>query len=67
VVEGAAPENYRGFPANVTKTSLGVALGSDYFLLRSPGAPPTADQYRARRNELAAENMAAGPPRKETP
>lgn len=65
VVEAPAPENFRGFPASVSKTSLGVALGSDYHLLKQPGLPPTADQYRNRRHELVARNMASGPPRKE--
>jgi 5-oxopent-3-ene-1,2,5-tricarboxylate decarboxylase/2-hydroxyhepta-2,4-diene-1,7-dioate isomerase len=66
VVEGPSPENHRGFPATVTKTSLGVALGSDYHLLKAPGAPPTPEQYRLRRDELTARNMASGPPRKES-
>jgi 5-oxopent-3-ene-1,2,5-tricarboxylate decarboxylase/2-hydroxyhepta-2,4-diene-1,7-dioate isomerase len=66
VVDGAAPDHHRGFPATVTKTSLGVALGSDYHVLKEPGAPPTPEQYRARRAELVARNMASGPPRKET-
>jgi len=62
VVEGPAPENGRGFPATVTKTSLGVALGSDYHVLKRPDQPPSAEQYRAARVELIAQNMAAGPP-----
>lgn len=66
VVDGAAPESHRGFPATVTKTSLGVALGSDYHVLKAPGEPPTPAQYRARRAELVTRNMASGPPRKET-
>lgn len=65
VVERSAPENYRGFPAMVTKTSLGVALGSDYHALKAPGAPPTPDQYRAQRDVLIARNMASGPQRRE--
>jgi 5-oxopent-3-ene-1,2,5-tricarboxylate decarboxylase/2-hydroxyhepta-2,4-diene-1,7-dioate isomerase len=65
VVESGAPENFRGFPATVTKTSLGVALGSDYHLLKKPGAPPTPEEYQRARNELIARNMASGPPRKE--
>jgi 5-oxopent-3-ene-1,2,5-tricarboxylate decarboxylase/2-hydroxyhepta-2,4-diene-1,7-dioate isomerase len=65
VVEGPAPENFRGFPATVSKTSLGVALGSDYHALKQPENPPTAERYRAARSELTARNMAAGPPRKE--
>ncbi len=65
VVEGPAPENHRGFPATVTKTSLGVALGSDYHLLKKPENPPTPAQYREARSELIARNMASGPPRRE--
>jgi 5-oxopent-3-ene-1,2,5-tricarboxylate decarboxylase/2-hydroxyhepta-2,4-diene-1,7-dioate isomerase len=65
VVEGPAPENGRGFPATVTRTSLGVALGSDYHVLKRPGAPPTAAQYQAARASLIAENMARGPERKD--
>jgi 5-oxopent-3-ene-1,2,5-tricarboxylate decarboxylase/2-hydroxyhepta-2,4-diene-1,7-dioate isomerase len=61
VVEGPAPESGRGFPATVTKTSLGVALGSDYRVLRKPGPPPTPDEYREARNALIADNMARGP------
>jgi 5-oxopent-3-ene-1,2,5-tricarboxylate decarboxylase/2-hydroxyhepta-2,4-diene-1,7-dioate isomerase len=65
VVEAPAPDNHRGFPATVTKTSLGVALGSDYHVLKRPEQPPTPEQYRAARVELIAKNMTAGPPRKE--
>ena len=65
VVEGPAPENRRGFPATVTKISLGVALGSDYHLLKKPEQPPTPEQYREARAELIARNMASGPPRRE--
>jgi 5-oxopent-3-ene-1,2,5-tricarboxylate decarboxylase/2-hydroxyhepta-2,4-diene-1,7-dioate isomerase len=65
VVEAPAPENHRGFPATVTKTSLGVALGSDYHVLKRAGEPPTPEQYQAARAELIAKNMAAGPPAKE--
>lgn len=65
VVEGPAPESFRGFPATVTKTSLGVALGSDYHVLKQHQNPPTAEQYRAARAELIARNMAAGPPHRE--
>jgi 5-oxopent-3-ene-1,2,5-tricarboxylate decarboxylase/2-hydroxyhepta-2,4-diene-1,7-dioate isomerase len=65
VVEGPAPENHRGFPATVTKTSLGVALGSDYHLLKKPENPPTPARYREARAELIAKNMASGPPRRE--
>lgn len=57
VVEGPAPENFRGFPATVTKISLGVALGSDYRALKQPGQPPTAEMYRANRERLIADNM----------
>jgi 5-oxopent-3-ene-1,2,5-tricarboxylate decarboxylase / 2-hydroxyhepta-2,4-diene-1,7-dioate isomerase len=65
VVEGPAPVNRRGFPATVTKVSLGVALGSDYHLLKRDGAPPTPEQYHAARSELIASNMAGGPPSRE--
>jgi 5-oxopent-3-ene-1,2,5-tricarboxylate decarboxylase/2-hydroxyhepta-2,4-diene-1,7-dioate isomerase len=61
VVEAPAPENHRGFPATVTKTSLGVALGSDYHALKRGGEPPTPEQYQAARAELIAKNMAEGP------
>jgi 5-oxopent-3-ene-1,2,5-tricarboxylate decarboxylase/2-hydroxyhepta-2,4-diene-1,7-dioate isomerase len=65
VVESEAPENFRGFPATVTKTSLGVALGSDYHVLKKPDAPPTAEQYQRARRELTARNMVSGPPRRD--
>jgi 5-oxopent-3-ene-1,2,5-tricarboxylate decarboxylase/2-hydroxyhepta-2,4-diene-1,7-dioate isomerase len=65
VVEGPAPAPGRGFPATVTKTSLGVALGSDYRALKRDKEPPTAEQYRAARGALIARNMASGPPSKE--
>ena len=45
VVSGPAPDNRHGFRANVTKVSLGVALGSDYHALKKPGEPPTPEQY----------------------
>jgi 5-oxopent-3-ene-1,2,5-tricarboxylate decarboxylase/2-hydroxyhepta-2,4-diene-1,7-dioate isomerase len=61
VVEAPAPEDGRGFPATITKTSLGVALGSDYPLLKRDGQPPTPDAYREARGELIARNMASGP------
>ncbi|HVU02949.1 MAG TPA: fumarylacetoacetate hydrolase family protein [Polyangiaceae bacterium] len=65
VVEGPSPENHSGFPATVTKTSLGVALGSDYHVLKARGTPPSADQYRSHRTELVTANMtAARPPRR---
>jgi 5-oxopent-3-ene-1,2,5-tricarboxylate decarboxylase/2-hydroxyhepta-2,4-diene-1,7-dioate isomerase len=65
VVEGPAPQAGRGFPATVTKTSLGVALGSDYRALKRDKEAPSAEQYRAARGELIARNMASGPPSKE--
>jgi 5-oxopent-3-ene-1,2,5-tricarboxylate decarboxylase/2-hydroxyhepta-2,4-diene-1,7-dioate isomerase len=61
VVHGPAPDDGRGFPATVTKTSLAVALGSDYRRLRSEGIAPTPEVYEARRHELIASNMASGP------
>jgi 5-oxopent-3-ene-1,2,5-tricarboxylate decarboxylase/2-hydroxyhepta-2,4-diene-1,7-dioate isomerase len=63
VVDAPAPEGECGFPPTVTKVSLGVALGSDYHLLKQPGQPPTPEQYRAQRKELISRNMAGGPPR----
>lgn len=66
VGSGPAPENHRGFPATVTKTSLGVALGSDYHALKQPGAPPTPAQYREARRRLIATNMTHGPRPKES-
>jgi 5-oxopent-3-ene-1,2,5-tricarboxylate decarboxylase/2-hydroxyhepta-2,4-diene-1,7-dioate isomerase len=65
VVEAPAPDNGRGFPATVTKTSLGVALGSDYHVLKQQKQPPTPEQYKSARSELIARNMASGPPRKD--
>jgi 5-oxopent-3-ene-1,2,5-tricarboxylate decarboxylase / 2-hydroxyhepta-2,4-diene-1,7-dioate isomerase len=65
VVAGPAPENRRGFPATVTKTSLGVALGSDYHALKRPDDPPTPERYRESRSELIARNMTSGPQRRE--
>jgi 5-oxopent-3-ene-1,2,5-tricarboxylate decarboxylase / 2-hydroxyhepta-2,4-diene-1,7-dioate isomerase len=67
VVEGPAPSNHRGFPATVTKVSLGVALGSDYHLLKRPGTPPTPEQYKTERDELITRNMSRGPQRPEPP
>ncbi len=61
VVEGPAPESRHGFPATVTKTSLGVALGSDYQALKKPGETPTPEQYQRAREELIARNMERGP------
>jgi 5-oxopent-3-ene-1,2,5-tricarboxylate decarboxylase/2-hydroxyhepta-2,4-diene-1,7-dioate isomerase len=60
VVEGPAPTG-RGFAATVTKVSLGVALGSDYHLLKQPGQPPTPEQYFEARKELIAQNRERGP------
>jgi len=65
VVEGPAPENFRGFRASVTKVSLGVALGSDYHVLKKSQNPPAPAQYREAREELIVRNMASGPPPKE--
>lgn len=67
VVDGPAPEPHRGFPATVSKTGLGVALGSDYRALRKLQDPPTADQYLAARDELVARNMAASHPTPRSP
>ena len=61
VVEGPAPDGKHGFRATVTKTSLGVALGSDYHALKQPGQPPTAEQYKQARGELIARNLERGP------
>jgi 5-oxopent-3-ene-1,2,5-tricarboxylate decarboxylase / 2-hydroxyhepta-2,4-diene-1,7-dioate isomerase len=66
VATGPAPDNHRGFPATVTKTSLGVALGADYHALKQKGAPPTPAQYREARSQLTAINMARGPQPKES-
>ena len=60
VVEGPTPPAGVGFPATVTKTSLGVALGSDYRRLRSQGTTPSAAAYRDHRDTLVAANMASG-------
>jgi 5-oxopent-3-ene-1,2,5-tricarboxylate decarboxylase/2-hydroxyhepta-2,4-diene-1,7-dioate isomerase len=65
VVEAPAPDNQRGFPATVTKTSLGVALGSDYHVLKQRDVPPTPEAYQAAREQLIARNMAEGPQRRE--
>ena len=65
VVQAPAPERYRGFPATVSKVSLGVALGSDYHVLKQDKSPPTAEQYQTARAELIPKNMAAGPQRRE--
>jgi 5-oxopent-3-ene-1,2,5-tricarboxylate decarboxylase/2-hydroxyhepta-2,4-diene-1,7-dioate isomerase len=66
VVEATAADDHRGFPATITKTSLGVALGSDYYVLKHNGQAPTPERYRALRRELIARNMASGPPRRES-
>lgn len=60
VVEGPAPTG-RGFAANITKVSLGVALGSDYHLLKQPGQTPTPEQYLQSRADLIARNLQRGP------
>jgi 5-oxopent-3-ene-1,2,5-tricarboxylate decarboxylase/2-hydroxyhepta-2,4-diene-1,7-dioate isomerase len=65
VVDGPPPESFAGFAASVSKTSLGVALGSDYRLLKKRGVPITSELYRRLRVDLIARNMAGGPPRKE--
>jgi 5-oxopent-3-ene-1,2,5-tricarboxylate decarboxylase/2-hydroxyhepta-2,4-diene-1,7-dioate isomerase len=62
VVEAPAPDDAPGFPATVTKTSLAVALGSDYRRLKAEGLTPSADAYRARREQLVASNMRTGVP-----
>lgn len=64
VVSGPAPDVQVGFPATVTKTSLGVALGSDYHALKRPDRPPSAELYRSERESLIQNNMKNGPPRK---
>jgi len=62
VVTAPAPADGRGFPASVSKTSLAVALGSDYRRLKAQGITPSAQAYRSRRDQLVAANMTAGPP-----
>jgi 5-oxopent-3-ene-1,2,5-tricarboxylate decarboxylase/2-hydroxyhepta-2,4-diene-1,7-dioate isomerase len=62
VTEAPAPLAGRGFPPTITRTSLGVALGSDYRVLKQSKDPPTPDQYRSARSELVARNMSVGPP-----
>jgi 5-oxopent-3-ene-1,2,5-tricarboxylate decarboxylase/2-hydroxyhepta-2,4-diene-1,7-dioate isomerase len=59
VVEGppAPPPGTAGFPATVTKSSLAVALGSDYHHLKSQGTTPSAATYRTQRDALIATNM----------
>ena len=61
VVDGPVPARTTGFPPTVTKTSLGVALGSDYRVLKQDHDPPTPDQYLRTRRELTARNMTSGP------
>jgi 5-oxopent-3-ene-1,2,5-tricarboxylate decarboxylase/2-hydroxyhepta-2,4-diene-1,7-dioate isomerase len=67
VVEAPAAPSGRGFPATVTRTSLGVALGSDYRALKQDRDTPTAEQYHAARADLIARNMASGPPQARNP
>jgi 5-oxopent-3-ene-1,2,5-tricarboxylate decarboxylase/2-hydroxyhepta-2,4-diene-1,7-dioate isomerase len=64
IVGGTAAAAGRGFPATITKTSLGVALGSDYRVLKQEHDPPTPAQYADRREELTVRNMASGPPQR---
>ena len=47
----------QGFPATVTKTSLGVALGADYRRLKASGADPSAKAYFEQRDELIPLNV----------
>jgi 5-oxopent-3-ene-1,2,5-tricarboxylate decarboxylase/2-hydroxyhepta-2,4-diene-1,7-dioate isomerase len=56
-----APDDGTGFPATVTKTSLAVALGSDYRRLKAQGITPTADAYQTHRTDLITTNMTSGP------
>ncbi len=57
VVEGPAVPSGQGFPATVTKTSLGVALGGDYHRLKDSGIEPSAKTYLAQRDELIRLNV----------
>jgi 5-oxopent-3-ene-1,2,5-tricarboxylate decarboxylase/2-hydroxyhepta-2,4-diene-1,7-dioate isomerase len=57
VVDGPAVPAGQGFPATVTKTSLGVALGADYRRLKSSGADPSAKAYFEQRDELIPLNV----------
>jgi 5-oxopent-3-ene-1,2,5-tricarboxylate decarboxylase / 2-hydroxyhepta-2,4-diene-1,7-dioate isomerase len=61
VVESPALPNGAGFPATVSKTSLAVALGSDYRRLKAEGVTPSAHAYRDRRDALLEVNMRSGP------
>jgi 5-oxopent-3-ene-1,2,5-tricarboxylate decarboxylase/2-hydroxyhepta-2,4-diene-1,7-dioate isomerase len=61
VVQSPSPADGCGFRATVTKTSLGVALGSDYRVLKRGEELPTPEQYRSERLGLTATNMATGP------
>jgi 5-oxopent-3-ene-1,2,5-tricarboxylate decarboxylase/2-hydroxyhepta-2,4-diene-1,7-dioate isomerase len=61
VVERPAASARHGFRAHVSKTSLGVALGSDYHLLKAAGHAPTPELYFTQRNQLIAQNMERGP------
>jgi 5-oxopent-3-ene-1,2,5-tricarboxylate decarboxylase/2-hydroxyhepta-2,4-diene-1,7-dioate isomerase len=62
VVEGPAPDDGRGFAAAVTRSGLGVALGSDHRVLKARGGTPSPEAYLAARDELIAHNLSAGPP-----
>ena len=57
VVDGPAVPAGQGFPATVTKTSLGVALGADYRRLKASGADPSAKAYFEQRDELIPLNV----------
>ncbi len=57
VVEGPAIPTGQGFPATVTKTSFGVALGGDYHRLKESGIDPSAKSYLERRDELIPLNL----------
>jgi 5-oxopent-3-ene-1,2,5-tricarboxylate decarboxylase / 2-hydroxyhepta-2,4-diene-1,7-dioate isomerase len=57
VVDGPAVPVGQGFPATVTKTSLGVALGADYRRLKASGADPSAKAYFEQRDELIPLNV----------
>ena len=57
VVDGPAVPPGEGFPATVTKTSLGVALGADYRRLKASGIEPSAKAYFEQRDELIPLNV----------
>jgi 5-oxopent-3-ene-1,2,5-tricarboxylate decarboxylase/2-hydroxyhepta-2,4-diene-1,7-dioate isomerase len=61
VVEGPAPDDGRGFPAAVSKNSLAVALGSDYFRFKAEGVTPSSEAWLAARDRLVKTNMDEGP------